>query len=286
MVLRTLKRSLIDLKANRPPALAARRHPRALVFVHVPKCAGSSVEAALRRARPLGRRLIGPDETFEAARRLLGVEETADPEAQHRVLMRASEMRRDLLHLHLAEGARLVTGHAPLGPHTLDLPDTDFVTVLRSPRARLRSHIAFNASPKAGHGATTLTAARFVETPRAQVMGALYVKYFSGLPMSADLTTQGAIDAARRVVDRLALVGFTDDMAGFAAGLSGLMGRRVRIGHENQAAAPPRLPDALSDRIHALCAPDEAVYAHARARFGERRHAVRPGEASEGTPPR
>ena len=285
MALRMLKRSLIDLKTNRPPALAARRYPRALVFVHVPKCAGSSVEAALRRARPLGRRLIGPDETFEAARRLLGVEDVSDPAAQHRVLMRASEMRRDLLHLHLAEGARLVTGHAPLGPHTLGLPDTDFVTVLRSPRARLRSHLAFNASPQAGHGGTHLTAARFLETPRARVMGALYVKYLSGLPMSADLTTQAAIDAARRAVDRLAIVGFTNDMEAFATRLSGLLGRTVRVGHENRTEAPARLPDALGDRIQALCAPDEAVYAHARARFEERRHAVRPDAASEGTPP-
>ena len=280
-MLRDLKRTLIDLKANRPVGLAAQRYPRAFVFVHVPKCGGSSVEAALRRARPLGRRLIGPDETYRAAAALLGTDPD-DQASQHAVLIRASELRRDLLHLHLAEGARLVTGHAPLGARTLDaFPHADFVTVMRSPRARYRSHLAFNAGPRAGHGHSTMSAARFLDTPRARVMGALYVKYLAGLPMDADLTTQAAIDAARRTVDRLALVGFTDEMDAFAADASRLLGARVRIGHENRGEAAP-LPEALADRIHALCAPDDQVYAHARARFVERRHAVRPGAAREG----
>ena len=278
-MLRTVRDTLIDLKANRPARLGARAHPRALVFVHVPKCGGSSVERALRRARPLGRRLVGPEETFRAAAALLGAD-PADPERQHEILTRASELRRDLLHLHLAEGARLVTGHAPMGAHTLDaFPHTDVVTVMRSPRARLRSHLAFNATPQAGHGRSDMTLARFLDTPRARVMGALYVKYLSGLPMDADLTTQAAVDAARRTVDRLALVGFTEEMDVFAEEVSALAQARVRIGHENRGQGGPALPDALSDRIHALCAPDDQVYAHARARFGERRHAVRPGGA-------
>ena len=281
-MLRELRDTLIDLKANRPVRLGARAHPRALVFVHVPKCGGSSVERALRRARPLGRRLIGPDETYRAAAAMLGAAPD-DADRRHEVLMRASEMRRDLLHPYLAEGARLVTGHAPLGAHTLDaFPHADVVTAMRSPRARLRSHLVFNAGPRAGHGRTGMTLARFLETPRATVMGALYVKYLAGLPMTADLTTQGAGDAARRTVDRLALVGFTEDMEGLAANLSALAGARLRIGHENRGEDGPTLPDALSDRIHALCAPDDQVYAHARARFGERRHGVRPGEAREG----
>ena len=287
MPLRTIRRSVIDLKANRPLSAARARHPRALVFVHVPKCGGSSVEKALRRARLLGRRLIGPEETFRAAASLLGIadpDERLDPASQHAVLMRASELRRDLLHLHLAEGARLVTGHAPLGLHTLDLPGTDVVTVMRSPRTRLRSHLAFNAGERAGHGRCEMTVARFLETERARVMGALYVKYLAGLPMDADFAAQSAIDAARRAVDRLALVGFTEEMDAFAARLGMLAGRRIEIGRVNEGKSQeggggPALPEALSDRIHALCAPDEAVYAHARARFGERRQTVRPGAA-------
>ena len=278
-MLRAVRDTLIDLKANRPAGLGARLHPRALVFVHVPKCGGSSVERALRRARPLGRRLIDPDGTFRAAAALLGANPD-DDERRHEVLTRASELRRDLLHLHLAEGARLVTGHAPLGPRTLDaFPHADAVTVMRSPRARLRSHLAFNAGARAGHGRSDMTVARFLDTPRARVMGALYVKYLSGLPMDADLTTQAAVDAARRTVDRLALVGFTEEMDAFGARLAALAGVRLRVGQENKGEGGPALPDALADRIHALCAPDDQVYAHARARFADRRHAVRPGAA-------
>ena len=267
------RQALARLRTNRPLAVASPTR-RGLVFVHVPKCGGTSVERALRRARPLGRRAIAPEETYEAARLMLGADGT---EAErHRVLMRASELRRDLLHLHLAEGARLITGHAPLGPHTLAAcaGTHDVVTVMRSPAERMRSHLAFNRSGAAGHGRSELSVAQFLETPRARVMGALYVKYLAGLAMDADLHAPSAVDAARRAVDRLALVGFTDAMDVFAERLGALAGLRLRVGHENRGAPAP-LPAALTERIEALCAPDRAVYAHARERFGERRASAR-----------
>ena len=267
------RQALARLRTNRPLAVASPTR-RGLVFVHVPKCGGTSVERALRRARPLGRRAIAPEETYEAARLMLGADGT---EAErHRVLMRASELRRDLLHLHLAEGARLITGHAPLGPHTLAAcaGTHDVVTVMRSPAERMRSHLAFNRTRAAGHGRSDLGVTHFLETERARVLGALYVKYFSGLPMTADLTSQAAVDAARRTVDRLALVGFTDAMDVFAQRLASLTGAKLAIGHANKGA-DAALPSGAADRIETLCAPDIAVYAHARERFGERRAAQR-----------
>ena len=270
------RRTLADLRANRPLGALARRVSgrRGLVFIHVPKCGGTSVECALRARYRLGRRLIGPEETYEAARTLLG---RGDEEGdRHAILQRASELRRDLLHLHLAEGASLITGHAPLGPNTVGAfaGSHDFITVMRGPAARMRSHVAFNNGHAAGHGRSDLTVTRFLETDRAKVLGALYVKYFAGLPMTADLTNQAAIDAARRTVDRLALVGFTDAMPLFADKLHALTGLRVRIGHANKGE-DAHLPSGAAERIEALCGPDNAVYAHARERFGERRARAR-----------
>ena len=270
------RQTLAALRTNRPLGGLGRalRGGRGLVSIHIPKCGGTSVERGLRRAYPLGRRLIGPEASYEAARTLLGLGDAEDD--RHRALMRASEMRRDLLHYHLAEGATLVTGHAPLGPHTAEAYGAShaFVTVMRSPGERMLSHLAFNKTEQAGHGRSELSVAQFLETPRAQVLGALYVKYLAGLPMSADFTTQAAIDAARRTVDRLDLVGFTDEMDAFAEGLEALTGRRFAFGHANRGTGA-RLPEAAADRARSLCAPDEAVYAHARERFGERRAEAR-----------
>lgn len=269
-----LRRTARDLRANRPLAdLSAKlrgKDARGIVFVHVPKCGGTSVERSLRAKMILGRRLIAPDESYRAAMVLTGHDDTE--EYRHRILVRASELRRDLLHQYLAEGAVLVTGHAPLGPHTLDAfgASHDFVTVMRSPSERMLSHVAFNRSPAAGHGRTELTAARFLQTDRAKVLGALYVKYLAGLPMNADLSAQSAIDAAKRTVDRLALVGFTDEMPSFAHQLGQLIGKSVSIGHENRGNEVA-MPAGVAEKIEALCAPDVAVYAHARARFADRR---------------
>lgn len=275
----TMRRTMTELRVNRPLGTLARKLSarRGLVFIHVPKCGGTSVERALRKRFRLGRRLIGPEETFAAASTMRDSGDTE--EERHETLMRASELRRDLLHLHLAEGATLVTGHAPLGPRTLGAfgPTHDFVTVMRGPAERMRSHVSFNRSHAAGHGRSDLTVTRFLETDRARVLGALYVKYFSGLPMNADFTNQAAIDAARTNVDRLALVGFTDEMAVFANKLAALTGAHLRIGHKNKGGpvSDAVLPGGAGERIEALCAPDIAVYAHARERFGDRRAARR-----------
>lgn len=235
-----IRSSLKDLKNGLPPrALADRVHARGLIFVHVPKCAGTSVERAIRRHYRLSRISINPDTSYSAARDLL----TSDAD-QHTALMRASEMRRDLLHYHIETGYKCITGHAPLGSRTLDIcaDSHDVVTLLRDPAERYRSHLRFNLTDRSRHGRISMPVEKFLDTPRAQAMGTLYTKYFSGLPMDADLTSTEAVERSIETLKRLSLVGLVEDLSGFAADLTCLTGHRITIGHENRT--PARLPDA------------------------------------------
>ena len=267
-----LRQTLRDLKNGNPPkALADKIHERGIVFVHVPKCAGSSVEAALRPHYRLSRKLIDPEISFEAAAKELGL--TADDSNRHHILQRASEMRRTLLHFHLAQGVKCLTGHAPLGPRTIQAfaPSHDFVTLLRDPVERFKSHLAYNLNGGGGHGGINEGLDEFLRRPRARTMGALYVKYFSGESMEADFSDSRLIEAAKENLSQMAVIGFVEDMDNFADDLTCLTTHRVEIGRYNPTEAGKKQSLRFSDeqlaRIEFLCTPDRAIYDWAREKF-------------------
>ncbi|MCI5047548.1 MAG: sulfotransferase family protein [Aquisalinus sp.] len=260
--------TLVDLKNGLPPRqLADRVHARGIVFVHVPKCAGTSVENALRRHYRLSRYMIDPETSFSASR-LYGEQE------QHARLGQASELRRHLLHYALATGYKCITGHAPLGPHTIRAAadSHDFITVLRDPIERFHSHLRFNQTEQSGHGRIEMPVEAFLKTPRAKVMGNLYGKYFSGLPMSADFSGDEAIALSKQQLEQFQVVGFLDQLAGFSEKVSDLMGKTFQPGHDNRTNSnAPQTKDSLSmhcEEIKNLCRADIEIYTWAKAKFG------------------
>jgi hypothetical protein len=260
-----LRDTLIDLKNGLPPRpLADRLHARGIVFVHVPKCAGTSVEYAIRRHYRLSRYLIDPETSFAAAQKSLGLPET--DEHRHAFLCEASELRRQVLHYTLGVGYKCITGHAPLGSNTIAgwQESHDFVTLLREPVTRYISHLAYNFGNQHGHGGVSGSLDTFLESPRARMMGTLYPKYFAGLPMSADLGSAEAISQAKDTLKRCAVVGFMDDMAAFKDDLTCLTGHKIIFKHENQTGEARKqklqLSGAQLEKIRTLCAADIEIY--------------------------
>jgi hypothetical protein len=267
-----LRDTLRDLKnGDAPKRLADRLYERGIVYVHVPKCAGSSVERALRSKYRLSRKLIDSEASFSAAAKELGV--SPDDDNRHSILQKASEMRRNLLHYYLAKGVKCITGHAPLGGNTIASYSEayDFATVLRDPEQRFHSHLAYNLNGGGGHGAINEEIDSFLERPRAVTMGALYVKYFSGLPMNDDFSTRAAIEASQKALEKMAVVGFVDAMDDFADDLTCLTGSQISIGLHNPTEKNRKqalqLNDAQKARIKLLVAPDREIYDWARKRF-------------------
>ncbi len=267
-----LRDTLRDLKnGEAPKRLADRLYERGIVYVHVPKCAGSSVERALRSKYRLSRKLIDSEASFSAAAKELGV--SPDDDNRHAILQSASEMRRNLLHYYLAKGVKCITGHAPLGVNTLAAYSEtyDFATVLRNPEQRFHSHLAYNLNGGGGHGAIHEDIDAFLARPRAITMGALYVKYFSGLAMNDDFSTRAAIEASQKALEKMAVVGFVDDLDDFADDLTCLTGNQITIGLHNPTEKTRKqalqLNDAQKARIKLLTAPDREIYDWARKRF-------------------
>ncbi|MDB5441078.1 MAG: hypothetical protein JWM33_3505 [Caulobacteraceae bacterium] len=266
-----VRAGLRQLRQGLPNAEFTRSiYPRGAVFVHVPKCGGTSVEEGLRRAYPLSRIRVDSERSAAAAKALL-----PDGAPTRDVLGAASLMRSHVLEYVLGCGYACITGHAPLRRGVIEAfgDRYGFVTLLRDPVARFKSHYAY--SYRSGrHGEIAEALPEFLDTPRARDIAQLYLKYFALIEPGREVVADAAITQAKATLNGLAVVGFVDDMTGFADDLTSALGRKVNIGHANQGQRKNKtqveFPAELEDRIRALCAPDIEIYAWARQRFGAR----------------
>lgn len=259
--------------------LADSLYGNGVVFVHVPKCAGTSVENALRGLYRFSRVVIHPEISFTAAS--LGA---ANEMSRHDLLNRASRFRQMLLPYHLATGVKCITGHAPLAQGVIDSYRSShrFVTVLRDPVERFISHYSFSYKSR-HHGRIDEPLQAFLDTPRAQATGVLFLEYFSETVPGERYEFATAIQKAKENLEKMAVVGFVEELDRFALDVSRCLGRGLRIGHSNKTrdrnlSGHIEVGPEQRRRIEELCAPDIEIYHWARSRFAA---AARPDQSAK-----
>ena len=230
--------------------------PRPIVFHHVPKCGGTSVGRALRRAYLLSQATVKPHESDKAFASLQASERWPGFDVQ--------DFRQMMLLYLLHNDTRCVAAHVPFSEVAFnEFGDSyAFVTILRDPVDRFLSNYRWNQRPGRPDRPTE-TLDEFLAHARDRQTGATYVRYFCGDPGAERFTAQH-VDAAIRNLHRLHCVGFLDALPRFEAELNALTGRRIRVGKENvgrtTAADAPLLTPANQDVVLAACALDRAVW--------------------------
>jgi hypothetical protein len=176
-----------------------------------------------------------------------------------------------LLRYVLAAATRpaVVLGHFRFrDEHAAHLDSAHFVTVLRDPVDRLVSLYRYRRWKEGVDVPFTGTLAEFLETPRWQKEGHLYVDTFCGRD-GLDPRSDEAVDAAAANLRRFAAVGLLDRLDGFSATVGSLLGTPVDIPRWNATPAPAEddgtEPDpAVLERAREICDPDCRVYEAAR----------------------
>ena len=113
---------------------------RRIQHIHIPKCAGNSIFKAMRDALHPGRTLVLDSiATYLAARKLKRCRDEFEFESLH------LEVKQVLLSLYFEQGYSMISGHLPFSPLTCSqyAETTDFLTILREPVERLKSHVAY-----------------------------------------------------------------------------------------------------------------------------------------------
>ncbi|WP_299842362.1 sulfotransferase family 2 domain-containing protein [uncultured Paracoccus sp.] len=235
------------------------------VFLHVPKCGGTSVSEALYATVPLHRKIGILDSP--SIRRALAMQATGQddlsfhdegPNAEA-----TTRFREALVLMHMAHQATLIHGHF-LWSETAWQHFGDryrYVTILRDPVARTISNYRMDKRS----GTFTGDFDAFLDSAEGRRKALHKLRYFSGMATVTPDEEAEALELARRNMQRFTLIGFLDDLPGFASDFARIFGPRPRIPHYNMAEdRPVQLTDDQMDRLRALCAPDLELYQLAR----------------------
>lgn len=246
--------------------LGAGRIQGNIVFLHSPKCGGTSLASAIRQhyigLDPRGDRLIGRLDTFAAykAATLLG-----QPPVEY---------NRDMLLYFLAQDYRYVHGHFSFHEDAFDgfKEKYAFVTMLREPVKKWLSLYFYNRYKAGDHYRISADLERFLETPDAVQYGCGYALQFAGRKPDEPCTSQTTIDRAIDNLQRFHLVGILERMPRFLADFEQRFGAKLRIGQMRRSPVSPEargeiVTPEIAARVEELCRPNLAIYDVVRSRL-------------------
>jgi hypothetical protein len=238
-------------------------------FMHVPKCAGSSISHGLRGTVRLQDK-IG---NIEAVPSRMAASLVYDGELSasriHEDGPRCAEIfrfRRDLLSYYMAAGCALVFGHV--------LYDRDifaqhrssykYISILREPAARVIS----NFRSARFEGFIDGSFHSYLSSDVAWRHATVGLRYFSGLPEVPPAGIAHALSLAKENMKMFDLVGFAEDMDQFRRRFADLFGPRPLILRHNTAKlARPDVDGEARRKLETLCEADREIYEHARQMF-------------------
>ncbi len=202
-----------------------------VVFHHVPKCGGTSIERSLRIRYGISY------QTFPL-RSLYSSIETLRPEFNADDLdLHSARIREIQLLDYLYQDIRCIAGHVYFSnrAHSLFSDKYHFITTLRDPVEFFVSFYLQMFYSDEERWKIDYTLEEFLDTPLAQLFGTFYALYFSELPQDKLISNNQAVQLSTENLRKFTLVGILEDMAKFRRRLSEILGVRLWIGHANKS---------------------------------------------------
>lgn len=255
--LHTVRARVAQAVTDTPGLVPRWSSPARIVFIHAPKCGGTSVRRALR--------LAGGVQAV-AGRSIRSVDATRTRRLSELLGEPLATTRERILLYHMTDpSCRLVSGHLSVSPAALQsMPGWEWVTLVRDPEARWLSQYFYNREKAADHFRVDQSLDEFLESDRARRMGEDYVRRFSGF---ADPQPVGEAEIAVALanLERFAIAGTLERIEEFCATFRRRYGIRLRVAHRNRnPLSQPRQRDEITAdaraRICAICAPDRRIY--------------------------
>lgn len=262
---------------RRPSATATVR----VAFVHVPKCAGTSLDYAIRKAANANTDgWVNASVTRRATRIRLG------SDAPDTVTPALLGDRQYMALQYFIEDKPVVSGHFAFSRLLYDRFGNryQFVTVLRDPVERWISHYVYNkfhnrdpsVIPCRNDDVDALAELEtIIESGTGHFMSHLYCVVFGEYDLVSTNPSQ-AVDIARENLRKFRVIGFTDDFGSFRRRFATALRLNIDVGHLNRTSELPVEPAAMQrvlalfnqdirERLRGMCRADCEIYEAARS---------------------
>ncbi|SMO86647.1 hypothetical protein [Paracoccus laeviglucosivorans] len=264
---RTVRR--LRIYSGRARAVArGLKHP--CLFLHMPKCGGTSLSEALYGTVPLHKTVAVLDAI--STRRAAAIQTfDRDEEALcHDDLEHGDitfNLREQLMLTHMAAGAQLIHGHvlysAAMERHFG--ARYRITSVMRDPVSRAIS----NFSMMAGNGYVSSDVDAWLDGPVGRSHATVFLRYLGGKNVVTAEEEPAVLELALERLKNIAVLGFLNDMPKYLDRFADEFGVKPQVHRYNQAAWPTiSLNAAQRSRLEQACAADMAIYDAARRQFG------------------
>lgn len=239
------------------------------LFLHLPKCGGTSLSEALYAAVPMQRR-VGVIDAFSTRRAAailhFGRDDVDLCHDDHENGALTFALRNEIVLTHLCWDTQLVHGHVLFTPEveTFVLPEYRLVTMMREPVARAVS----NLREAIATGTATDDVEAWLAGPIARQHATVNLRYLSGRQTVPPGEEEACLALALARLERFSLIGFIDDLPGFLGRFRAMFGVGLDLGHANEARVERigLTPDQRA-RLEALCRFDRRIHDRARELF-------------------
>jgi hypothetical protein len=249
---------------------------RKIIFVHIPKCGGTSFNDLLCMNYPtLNLRddksliTINPRAIYKAYKLIHG-KKNPDPFEDDYIEVLKLEEKFLLYHLY-QENTRYVVGHFAFSDIAYEEFHArySFVTLLRNPVDRMISHYFYNRYKNGDLGKTDKDISSYLKSARSRNQGHEYVKKLHGtICHSIDYTSEDAINQAKDNLKKFAVVGcleFPENILAQVRTKFGIIGSlpKKNISPKSKKFQNEILNDEIKEQFHDICKPDLDLYNYA-----------------------
>lgn len=239
------------------------------VYLHLPKCGGTSLSEAMYSTVPFQQR-IGVIDALStrrsAAIQNFNLNDANKCHEDFEYGQHTFDFRNGLLLQHMAWDTFLIHGHV-LWSEQSDTHFKDkfkFVTLMRDPVARTISN--FKMVQRAGLIGEDVD--EYLESPVARRQARVYLRYLSGSNDLSDEDTPAATDLAIERLQHFAVIGFLEDLDKFAQNYRAVFGVKLKMARLNAAPkTTANFSDAQLQKFSELCEPDLKIWQAAKSIF-------------------